>query len=160
MFPPTEKLIIITCILFLHLPNNPLDTLSKPLQAVPSWKLCWKHTLCSISIPDSLKLPVPPLVCLGDFLSPAGDALDLAITNWSISQPINTTNLSITNKIFRLGHNIHLQIGRVGLETKYLGITGEYFLGLGRPWVQSLLHNQQTYFHSACDWPLSQKRSS
>ena len=55
-------------------------------------------------------------MCLGDFLSPAGDALDLAITNISISQPIITTNLSITNKIFRLGHNIHLQIGKVGLE--------------------------------------------
>ena len=37
------------------------------------------------------------------------------------------------------------------LVWKYLGITGEHFLGLGRHWVHSLLHNQQPCFHSACD---------
>ena len=80
---------------------------------------------------------------------PAGDALDLAITNWSISQPINTTNLSITNKIFRLGHNIHLQIGKVGLEI--FRNHRRTFLGVGET-LGSFTFTQPATIFSLCMW--------
>ena len=49
-------------------------------------------------LPDSLKLPDPPVCLAGDFLSIAGDALDLTITGTGLTVGI-TMPLLITGQV-------------------------------------------------------------